>query len=68
MEVADTIGSGDAFLAGLISKLTIGASPSEVLEFSSALGALVASHTGPCPEYELDEIHGLIEVGSVQKI
>lgn len=66
--VADTIGSGDAFLAGLISKLTIGASPSEVLEFSSALGALVASHTGPCPEYELDEIHGLIEVGSVQKI
>jgi fructokinase len=66
VELADTIGSGDAFLAGLISKLSIGARPTEALEFSSALGALVARHTGPCPEYNAEEILGLIEAGYIK--
>jgi fructokinase len=65
IKLADTIGSGDAFLAGLISKLSRGAGAPEALEFASALGALIASYTGPCPQYELTEIQGLINTGRV---
>jgi fructokinase len=66
VKLADTIGSGDAFLAGLISKLSQGVNPSEALAFASAMGALVASYTGPCPQYEVKEIQSLIETGVVQ--
>jgi fructokinase len=68
VELADTIGSGDAFLAAFITKFLQGASPPEVLEFASALGALVASYTGPCPDYGVEEIDSLIRAGSSQKI
>jgi len=60
VDVTDTIGSGDAFLAGLISKLSKRASPSEALEFASAMGALIASYTGPCPDYVIEEIGNVI--------
>jgi fructokinase len=66
VNVADTVGSGDAFLAGLISKLSQGGSPAEALEFSSALGALIASYTGPCPMYDVKEIQNLIEAQAVK--
>jgi fructokinase len=61
VRVQDTIGSGDAFLAALIVKLIQGRKPPEALEFASALGALVASYKGPCPEYDPTEINTLIE-------
>lgn len=64
IELADTIGSGDAFLAGLLSKLSRGGDPSHALEFASALGALIASYTGPCPEYDPKEIDELIRAGA----
>lgn len=54
--LADTIGAGDAFLAGLLSQLADGADMQRALAFSSALGALVASRTGPCPDYDVSEI------------
>ncbi len=66
VEIADTIGSGDAFLAGLISKLFQGASPAQALEFADALGALIATKTGPCPEYESEEIRDLIKTKTFQ--
>lgn len=56
IKLADTIGSGDAFLAGTIAGLCRGEPPDRVLEYACAIGALVASRTGPCPEYELKEI------------
>jgi fructokinase len=65
IRLADTIGSGDAFLAGLISQLSRGAEAPGALEFASALGALIASYTGPCPQYNTEEIQGLIRTGSV---
>ncbi|HEX9511720.1 MAG TPA: carbohydrate kinase [Puia sp.] len=64
IKLADTIGSGDAFLAGLISQLSRGADVPEALEFACALGALIASYTGPCPQYEPAEIQGLIRTGT----
>jgi fructokinase len=63
--VADTIGSGDAFLAGLIAKLLDNAPPTEALEFASGLGAFIASCTGPCPRYNIEEIYNLIQTANV---
>ena len=56
VELADTIGAGDAFLAGLLSQMAGGSDLQRALAFSSALGALVASRTGPCPPYDISEI------------
>lgn len=56
VQLADTIGAGDAFLAGLLSQLAEEADLQRALAFSSALGALVASRTGPCPDYDVSEI------------
>jgi len=61
VKVADTIGSGDSFLAAIISKLMDGASPEEALDFASALGAFVASRSGACPEYEIKDVVALME-------
>ena len=60
VELADTIGSGDAFLAGMITHLFRGSAPAEALAFASAMGAFVASRPGPCPPYDISEIAGLI--------
>lgn len=60
IKLADTIGSGDSFLAGLLAKLSHGAAIPVALEFACALGALIASYTGPCPEYDTAEIQDLI--------
>ena len=59
--VADTIGSGDSFLAAVISKLMDKASPEEALDFASALGAFIASRSGACPGYEISEVVDLME-------
>jgi fructokinase len=56
VKVADTVGSGDAFLAAIISKLMDKASPKEALDFAAALGAFVASCSGACPDYEINDV------------
>jgi len=47
--VKDTVGAGDAFMAGLMVGLTRGADPRIVLETACRLGAIVASHDGATP-------------------
>ena len=47
--VKDTVGAGDAFMAGLIVGLTRGANTQTVLETACRLGAIVASHDGATP-------------------
>ena len=47
--VRDTVGAGDAFMAGLIVGLTRGAEAQTVLETACRLGAIVASHDGATP-------------------
>jgi len=61
VKVADTIGSGDAFLAGFLSSLIKGRTPEECLTIANATGALVASRSGGCPPYNLSEIAALME-------
>ena len=49
VEVRDTVGAGDAFMAGLMVGLTRGMDHKRVLENACRLGAYVASHFGATP-------------------
>jgi fructokinase len=60
VDMADTVGSGDAFLAGLLFKISQGTSPPEAIQFASAMGALIATYSGPCPEYKIEEVRKII--------
>jgi fructokinase len=59
VDVVDTIGSGDSFLAAFLFKLLNNDGPKESLAFASALGALVASKTGGWPAYDIKDIQKL---------
>ena len=48
--VADTVGAGDSFLAGLISKLLTQCDPQTAIDYACALGALVAEKEGANPK------------------
>jgi fructokinase len=61
VNVKDTVGSGDAFLAGFIFKYLSGASFDISLEFACATGALVATMAGATPDYNRSEILEIIE-------
>lgn len=61
VQVADTIGSGDAFLAGFLSQHVSGALPDASLDFACRIGAFVASKKGACPDYTLQDILNVIQ-------
>lgn len=67
VEVADTIGSGDSFLAGFIHQLLGGSSAEDALAFASAIGAFIATKAGACPQYDLWQIIELINKNSNTK-
>lgn len=55
VEVKDTIGSGDSFLAAFLSRRCNPdkqIAPEEMLEFAATLSAFVAQSTGACPSYD----------------
>jgi len=53
VKVADTVGSGDAFLAAFISGYLRGISFGELLEYANRLGAYVATMSGGTPAYSV---------------
>ncbi|MTG96704.1 MULTISPECIES: carbohydrate kinase family protein [Myroides] len=53
--IRDTVGSGDAFLAGLLAEKLKSNTPITFLKKGATLGAFITSHTGACPEYEIDD-------------
>ncbi|ANF53259.1 ribokinase [Chryseobacterium glaciei] len=55
IKIADTVGSGDAFLSGFISKRIQGKSPEEIMTEAISLGAFITSKSGACPDYEYEE-------------
>jgi fructokinase len=60
----NTIGSGDAFLAGFISKRLKHKTIKEALDFASAVGAFVTTKSGACPIYtnkDLEKFHKINE-------
>ena len=60
VQVADTVGSGDAFLAGYLSKTAAGSSTEDALTFANALGAFIATQTGACPSYDLAKVNDIM--------
>lgn len=56
IRVADTVGAGDAFLAGFISSMLNGATTKESLDFACATGAYVATQSGATPAYHMNDI------------
>lgn len=64
INVADTIGSGDAFLAGFLSCLLKEKSMEEALQFASGIGAFIATQSGACPPYNTAQVEALINLHS----
>jgi fructokinase len=56
VNVADTVGAGDAFAAAFLHGLNAGWPLSKIGGFANRLGALVASRAGGVPEWSWDEL------------
>jgi fructokinase len=54
--VQDTVGSGDAFSAGLLYMFGKGASFDEACDFANRMGALVSTKKGALPDYNLSDV------------
>lgn len=63
VKAIDTVGSGDAFLAGFVSSLFEGNSSEEALKYACALGAYVATKAGATPDYQKEEIDKILRDG-----
>lgn len=60
VEVNDTVGSGDSFLAAFLSKRIKGEGIEGTLNYASALGAFITTHSGACPEYKQYDLERFI--------
>ena len=60
VEVADTVGAGDSFLAALITSLLTGKEPQAAIDFACAVGALVAEAPGANPVISHSKIENLM--------
>jgi fructokinase len=56
VDVADTVGAGDAFAAGLLHGVLTGMSHDQALALANRLGSLVASRPGALPDWRIDEV------------
>ncbi len=61
IEVADTVGAGDSFLASFVFKFLLKENIQESLDFASAVGSLVASKNGANPSILSSDISQLRE-------
>jgi fructokinase len=64
VNVADTIGCGDSFLAGFLHQLLNQSSVEKALSFASGIGAFIATKPGACPDYEISSVTSLINSSS----
>ena len=61
VHVADTIGSGDSFLAGFLKNIFEGKPATFAIDYACALGALVASHHGANPAIREEDILAMMQ-------
>jgi len=54
IKVADTVGAGDSFSAGLLHAFISGLSAEKSAQFAVKIGGYVASHFGAIPEYPIE--------------
>jgi fructokinase len=59
VDVTDTVGAGDAFLAALLTGLLDGRGGFDLLNHANRLGAFVASRSGALPTYSVDALDGI---------
>ncbi|WP_289045687.1 carbohydrate kinase [uncultured Olleya sp.] len=64
IQVIDTVGAGDSFLATLINKLLNNDNPQEAIDFACAIGAIVAGSEGANPKITVEDITNFIESNS----
>ena len=57
--VTDTVGSGDAFLAAIISKTIDKAAPEPMLDFANRLAATITTYKGAMPDYDIKEVDSI---------
>ena len=60
VEVADTVGAGDAFSAAFLHGLDKGWDAERIGTFANAVGALVASRSGAIPDWHVEEALAII--------
>ena len=60
VNVADTVGAGDAFSAAFVHGLSQGWSTKRIAQCANAVGAVVASKSGAIPEWTIVEAKALI--------
>lgn len=63
VEVADTVGAGDAFSAAFLHALEQGWETRRCGAFANAVAALVASRPGAIPEWKPEEAAAMMEIG-----
>ena len=56
MDVADTVGAGDAFAAAFMHGLDADWPLLDIATFANRVGALVASRHGAIPDWTLEEV------------
>ena len=61
IDVKDTVGAGDSFLATLLSGLLQGEEPQRALDTACAVGALVASKEGANPDLTSERVSSFME-------
>ncbi|MBN2635198.1 MAG: carbohydrate kinase [Prolixibacteraceae bacterium] len=61
VDVVDTVGAGDSFLASLVSNLTQNVDPRKALEKACATGAFVTSKSGAVPKYSISDINSMTD-------
>ncbi len=64
VDVADTVGAGDAFAAAFVHGLSAGWAPAKTGDFANRVGALVASRHGAIPSWTIEESRALARPGS----
>ena len=62
VEVADTVGAGDAFSAAFLHAIEQGWDANVTGRFANAVGALVASRAGATPEWHVDECRPMLSL------
>ncbi len=56
VNVVDTVGSGDSFLAGFLAKKLAGEKIEDCLSFASTIGAFITTYAGACPAYQISDL------------
>ena len=67
VEAVDTVGAGDAFLAGFVAAIFEGKLYSEALVNACATGAFVATKDGATPKYDKVQINQIIYSNSISE-